>query len=133
MNIGNIELSAPLALAPMAGITDLPFRLICRRQAVNRFGEVPVHDEIQLVQGQADPVIGHASLREIIGADPFTAVAGPHLALAVLGRFGALLLHREFEHFGPQHAHRLFLVLQLGFIILALHHYACRQMGDADR
>lgn len=31
MNIGNIELSAPLALAPMAGITDLPFRLICRR------------------------------------------------------------------------------------------------------
>ena len=24
MNIGNIELSAPLALAPMAGITDLP-------------------------------------------------------------------------------------------------------------
>lgn len=31
MNIGNIELSAPLALAPMAGVTDLPFRLICRR------------------------------------------------------------------------------------------------------
>ena len=31
MNIGKIELSAPLALAPMAGITDLPFRLICRR------------------------------------------------------------------------------------------------------
>ena len=31
MNIGNIELSAPLALAPMAGITELPFRLICRR------------------------------------------------------------------------------------------------------
>ena len=31
MNIGNIELSAPLALAQMAGITDLPFRLICRR------------------------------------------------------------------------------------------------------
>lgn len=31
MNIGNIELSAPLALAPMAGITDLPFRQICRR------------------------------------------------------------------------------------------------------
>lgn len=31
MNIGNIKLSAPLALAPMAGITDLPFRLICRR------------------------------------------------------------------------------------------------------
>ncbi len=31
MQIGNIKLTAPLALAPMAGITDLPFRLICRR------------------------------------------------------------------------------------------------------
>ncbi len=31
MQIGKIKLDAPLALAPMAGITDLPFRLICRR------------------------------------------------------------------------------------------------------
>lgn len=31
MQIGDIKLAAPLALAPMAGITDLPFRLICRR------------------------------------------------------------------------------------------------------
>ena len=31
MKIGSIELEAPLVLAPMAGITDLPFRLICRR------------------------------------------------------------------------------------------------------
>ncbi|WP_405379352.1 tRNA dihydrouridine synthase DusB [Phascolarctobacterium sp.] len=31
MKIGNIQLEAPLVLAPMAGITDLPFRLICRR------------------------------------------------------------------------------------------------------
>lgn len=29
MKIGNIELKAPLALAPMAGVTDLPYRLIC--------------------------------------------------------------------------------------------------------
>ena len=31
MQIGKIKLTVPLALAPMAGITDLPFRLICRR------------------------------------------------------------------------------------------------------
>ena len=31
MQIGNIILDAPLVLAPMAGITDLPFRVICRR------------------------------------------------------------------------------------------------------
>lgn len=31
MQIGKIKLETPLVLAPMAGITDLPFRLICRR------------------------------------------------------------------------------------------------------
>ena len=31
MIIGNIELDTPVALAPMAGISDLPYRVICRR------------------------------------------------------------------------------------------------------
>ena len=31
MRIGPYELSSPLALAPMAGVTDRPFRLLCRR------------------------------------------------------------------------------------------------------
>lgn len=31
MKIGNIVLDTPLALAPMAGISDLPYRVICRR------------------------------------------------------------------------------------------------------
>lgn len=31
MKIGRFELSAPLALAPMAGVTDRPFRMLCRR------------------------------------------------------------------------------------------------------
>lgn len=30
MNIGAITLASPVALAPMAGISDLPFRVICR-------------------------------------------------------------------------------------------------------
>ena len=30
MRIGNIELDSPVALAPMAGIGDLPYRVICR-------------------------------------------------------------------------------------------------------
>jgi len=30
MQIGKIKLDIPLALAPMAGITDLPYRIICR-------------------------------------------------------------------------------------------------------
>ena len=31
MKIGNIALDTPLALAPMAGISDLPYRVLCRR------------------------------------------------------------------------------------------------------
>lgn len=32
MKIGNVILENPLILAPMAGVTDLPFRLLCREQ-----------------------------------------------------------------------------------------------------
>ena len=30
MNIGDIELKNNILLAPMAGVTDLPFRLVCK-------------------------------------------------------------------------------------------------------
>ena len=32
LKIGNVELDSPVALAPMAGVTDLPFRILCREQ-----------------------------------------------------------------------------------------------------
>lgn len=32
LTIGNVTLNNPLVLAPMAGVTDLPFRLLCREQ-----------------------------------------------------------------------------------------------------
>lgn len=32
LRIGNVVLDNPLILAPMAGVTDLPFRLLCREQ-----------------------------------------------------------------------------------------------------
>ena len=32
MNIGDVKLENPYILAPMAGVTDLPFRLLCKEQ-----------------------------------------------------------------------------------------------------
>ena len=32
MKIGKIDLNLPLILAPMAGVTDYPFRLLCKEQ-----------------------------------------------------------------------------------------------------
>ena len=32
LRIGTIEVNTPLALGPMAGVTDLPFRLLCKEQ-----------------------------------------------------------------------------------------------------
>ena len=32
LRIGNVELENNVTLAPMAGVTDLPFRLLCREQ-----------------------------------------------------------------------------------------------------
>ena len=32
MNIGSVNIKTPIALGPMAGVTDLPFRLLCKEQ-----------------------------------------------------------------------------------------------------
>ena len=32
VKIGDVDIRGPLALAPMAGVTDAPFRALCRAQ-----------------------------------------------------------------------------------------------------
>ena len=38
MKIGNVEIENSLALGPMAGVTDLPFRLLCKEQGAGLIG-----------------------------------------------------------------------------------------------
>src|SRR3546814_8654857 len=52
-------------------------RLILGDQRVDQLVHLPLDDLGQAVERQVDPVVGHAPLREIIGADAFGAVARP--------------------------------------------------------
>ncbi len=48
MRIGPFELAAPLALAPMAGVTDLPFRRLCRRMGAGLAASEMVTSDVRL-------------------------------------------------------------------------------------
>ena len=48
MKIGTHELAAPLALAPMAGVTDRPFRQLCRRMGAGIAASEMVTADVRL-------------------------------------------------------------------------------------
>ena len=48
MKIGPYELAAPLALAPMAGVTDQPFRQFCRRMGAGLAASEMVTSDVRL-------------------------------------------------------------------------------------
>jgi tRNA-dihydrouridine synthase B len=48
VKIGPFELAAPLALAPMAGVTDLPFRRLCRRLGAGIAASEMVSSDVRL-------------------------------------------------------------------------------------
>ena len=62
-----------------------PFGFVMGDESVDERSELAVHDVGELVQREADAVIGYAVLRKIVSANFFRAVAGLDLTAA----FGA--------------------------------------------
>jgi len=52
-----------------------PFGLVMGNERVDHLAQIAGHDLRQRIERQVDPVIGHAALREIVGADPLRPVA----------------------------------------------------------
>ena len=78
-------------------------------------------------------MVGDPALRVVVGADLGRAVAGAHHGAPLLRAGGFLLGDHPVEEARPQHLHRLRLVLQLGLLVLLLHHEAGGDVGDAHR
>ena len=96
------------------------FGLFPGGKGVDHLVQIAVHDLFQIVDGQADAVVGAAILREVVGADLLAAVAGAHLPLT-LGVDGVLLLllllHKQPA---AQDLQRLILVLELAALEVLL-------------
>src|SRR5579883_382261 len=100
-------------------------------KAVHERGELAFHDVIELVQGQADAVIGDAVLRKIVGANFFGAVAGFDLAAALGNDGGLLLLQFQFIESGAENTHGLGFIFDLRFLVLLGDDEAGRQVSNA--
>ena len=55
---------------------------VCQNQRLDHTVQVAVQHTLQITQRQADAVIGHTILREVVGAYLFAAVTAADLALA---------------------------------------------------
>ena len=70
MEIGNLKLENPYILAPMAGVTDLPFRLLCKEQGAGLLGMEMVSAKAILYQNKntatGDPPAGVSGIITVI-------------------------------------------------------------------
>ena len=77
-------------------------------------------------------MIGDPPLGVVIGADPLAAVAGAYLAFPLAGNGGVVLGLFCVIQSCAQHFHGLVFVFMLAALVLALHHRAGGQVGNAN-
>lgn len=92
LRIGNVEMPNPLVLAPMAGVTDLPFRVLCKEQGAGLICMEMVSAKAILYKNKntedlmtIDPVEHPVSL-QLFGSDP-----------EILGQIAAQIEERPFD------------------------------------
>ena len=90
MKIGNIEVTNPLFLAPMAGVTDWAFRTICARLGADVTVTEMVSSRALVYQDQKSARLlrkneGSICGAQIFGNDPATMAEGARLALEISG------------------------------------------------
>ena len=108
------------------------FRLIGGGQGVNDLVQIAVHDGIDLIQRQADPMVRNPALGEIVGADPLVAHTGAHLAAAHTGDLAVQPLLLLLIELGGQHPHTFLPVLELAALLLAGHHNSRGLVDQTD-
>src|ERR1035438_1780867 len=84
------------------------------------------HHLVELIQRQADAVVGDPVFLEVISADLLTAVAGADLAAAVRADGLGLFLHLQLIEPRAQHALALGAILDLRLFVLATDHQTGR-------
>ena len=91
VKIGNVEIRGPLTLAPMAGVTDAPFRALCRAQGAALTCTEMVsakalvyHDE-KTKQLLWSPPDEHPAAAQIFGHEPEVMAEAAPMALAYSG------------------------------------------------
>ena len=74
--IGSVEIENPFILAPMAGVTDLPFRILCKEQGAGLLctemvsaKAISFHNKNTISLMQIDPV-EHPVSMQIFGSEP---------------------------------------------------------------
>ena len=76
LEIGNLKINTPVVLGPMAGITDLPFRLLCKEQGAGMVctemvsaKAISFHNKNTVALLETSPAEHPVSL-QLFGADP---------------------------------------------------------------
>ena len=95
-------------------------------------GGLAVEDGREVVEGEADTVVGDAVLGEVVSADAGVTVAGADFAAAFLGAGGALFGGEALKDAGAEHAHGLGAVFVLGGAFLAGGFDAGGEVDEAD-